>query len=148
MAYAQDKYNKILIALDGTETQNQIFKRGLALALSFHADLILAQVVDMSRYDLAASYDSQLISEVCDYAGNELQLLAAEAQTAGVENVEVIIKYGTVKNTLVNDIILPNHPDMVICGDRGLSRVQYALLGSVSNFVVHNVECDVLIVKN
>ncbi len=147
MAYAKEKYNKVLVALDGTEAQIEVFKRAVLLSISFDASLVLAQVVDMSRYDLAASYDPDLVNEVCEYASSELEKLAEEAKNAGVKDVEVMIKYGSVKNSLVNDIIKPADPDLVICGDRGLNRIQYALLGSVSNFVAHNVDCDVLIVK-
>ena len=47
----------------------------------------------------------------------------------------------------MDDIIFPLHPDLVVCGARGLSSFKYALLGSVSTFLVRQCPCDLLVVK-
>ena len=39
------------------------------------------------------------------------------------------------------------HPDLVICGARGLSSIKYAILGSISTFLTRNTDCDTLIIK-
>ena len=39
------------------------------------------------------------------------------------------------------------NPDLVICGARGLSGIKYALLGSISSFLLRNTDCDILVVK-
>ncbi|WP_417751972.1 universal stress protein [Senegalimassilia anaerobia] len=36
---------------------------------------------------------------------------------------------------------------MVICGERGLSNIKYVFVGSVSTYLIRNVRCDVLVVK-
>ncbi len=141
------RYNKVFVALDGTEAQVGIFHRALEIARANDAALYLGQVVDMSKYDLASTYDADLVTEVIDYAKEQLSGLVTEARNAGVERVEPIVKYGSVRQTILEDMILPIEPDLVVCGDRGLSRVQYALVGSVSNYLVHQASCDVLIVK-
>ena len=38
-------------------------------------------------------------------------------------------------------------PDLVMCGARGLSSIKYALLGSISTFLLRSSECDILVVK-
>ena len=38
-------------------------------------------------------------------------------------------------------------PDLVLCGARGLSSIKYALLGSISTFLLRNTDCDILVVK-
>ena len=37
--------------------------------------------------------------------------------------------------------------DLVLCGARGLSSHKYALLGSISTFLLRNTDCDILVVK-
>lgn len=142
------RYEKIFVALDGTEAQVPVFRRGLEVALRNNATLYLGQVVDMSKYDLASTYDAELVTQVVAYAEEELEKLAEEARAAGLEKVEVMVKYGVVRQTIVEELIEPVDPDLVMCGDRGLNRVQYVLVGSVSNYIVHHAKCDVLIVKD
>lgn len=141
-------YKKVFVALDGTDVQSGIFRRALRIALNNEAALYLGQVVDMSRYDLASTYDADLVTEVIEFAKSQLGGMVEEAKNAGVVEVEPIVKYGSVRQTLLEDIINPLDPDLVICGDRGLSRVQYALVGSVSTYLVHHVTCDILVVKD
>ena len=38
-------------------------------------------------------------------------------------------------------------PDLVMCGARGLSSIKYALLGSISTFLLRSTDCDILVVK-
>lgn len=142
------KYKRVFVGLDGSEAQTGIFWRAVRVALSNNATLILGQVVDMSKYDLASTYDPNLINQVLDYAREQLDELAQAARDKGVEDVEVIVKYGPVRQTLLEDVIGEANPELIICGDRGLSRVEYALVGSVSSYLVHHAPCDVLIVKN
>ena len=35
----------------------------------------------------------------------------------------------------------------LLCGARGLSSIKYALLGSISTFLLRNTACDILVVK-
>ena len=37
--------------------------------------------------------------------------------------------------------------DLVMCGARGLSSIKYALLGSISTFLLRSSDCDILVVK-
>ena len=38
-------------------------------------------------------------------------------------------------------------PDVIVCGARGLSSIKYALLGSISTYLLRNCTCDILVVK-
>ena len=34
-----------------------------------------------------------------------------------------------------------------LCGERGLSNIKYVFVGSVSTYLIRNLRCDVLVVK-
>ena len=57
------------------------------------------------------------------------------------------MKTGRVRETLKDDMLDTIKPDLVLCGARGLSSIKYALLGSISTFLLRNTECDILVVK-
>ena len=75
---------------------------------------------------------------------DKLDEAKANEHIAGV-NVE--IKFGRIRETIMDEIIFPLRPDLVVCGARGLSSFKYALLGSVSTFLVRQCPCDLLVVK-
>ena len=64
-----------------------------------------------------------------------------------IPSVDVQVRAGRITDTLDDALIKPFDPDLVICGVRGLSNVKYAFVGSVSTFLIRNMECDVLVVK-
>lgn len=70
----------------------------------------------------------------------------AEAEQA-IPEVKVCVKCGRIRETLMDDMLDIIKPDLVVCGARGLSNIKYALLGSISAFLVRNAPCDVLVVK-
>ena len=61
--------------------------------------------------------------------------------------MQVVVKAGRITETLSEQIIEPYHPDLVICGERGLSNIKYVFVGSVSTYLIRNLRCDVLVVK-
>ena len=65
----------------------------------------------------------------------------------GIKGITVDAKAGRVRETLMDEFITPLQPDLVICGARGLSNIKYAILGSISTFLIRSCDCDVLIVK-
>ena len=46
-----------------------------------------------------------------------------------------------------HELIEPFEPNLVVCGERGLSNIKYVFVGSVSTFLIRNLRCDVLVVK-
>ena len=57
------------------------------------------------------------------------------------------MRAGRITDTLGHQLIEPTQPDLVICGERGLSNIKYAFVGSVSTFLIRSMRCDVLVVK-
>ncbi len=57
------------------------------------------------------------------------------------------MKAGRIRETLKEEMLDVIQPDLVICGARGLSPIKYALLGSISSYLVHSAKADTLVVK-
>ena len=73
--------------------------------------------------------------------------LEAARNHPNIPSVEVVVKAGRITETLSEQIIDPFEPDLVICGERGLSNIKYVFVGSVSTYLIRNLRCDVLVVK-
>ena len=64
-----------------------------------------------------------------------------------IPKVEIQVKTGRIRETLKEELLDVIKPDLVLCGARGLSSIKYALLGSISTFLLRNTDCDILVVK-
>lgn len=70
-----------------------------------------------------------------------------EAINAGIENVSIIIEYGSPKVKISKDIAQKYEADLILCGATGLNAVERFLIGSVSEYIVRHAKCDVLVVR-
>ena len=72
--------------------------------------------------------------------------LTTAAQDECIPVVNIVVKAGRINDALA-EAAEEFKPDLVICGSRGLSNLKYALMGSVSTYLVRNMACDVLVVR-
>ena len=109
--------------------------------------VVLANVQEPATlYELVVAHDPQVIAQVSAEAGAHT-LLAAEAllKEANI-SYESEVGTGDPAHTLID--ILENYGcDMVVMGASGMSSLRSALLGSVSNEVLHAAGVPVMIVK-
>ena len=110
--------------------------------------VVLANVQEpASLYELMVAHDPQLIEQVSAAAGaNTLVPAQALLDEAGIA-YETEVATGDPAHTLVD--ILENYGcDMVVMGASGTSTLRSALLGSVSNELLHAAGVPVMIVKS
>ncbi len=142
-------YNKIAVFLDGTEAQDIVMDRAIEVAAENNASLTVCHVIDSTALESASSYPSDLVAGLADAFRKSISDKLDETNMNGrIKSVNVQIEFGRLRETIMDDIINPMNPDCVICGARGLSALKYALLGSVSTFLIRQCPCDVLVVKN
>ena len=65
----------------------------------------------------------------------------------GVEHVEKIIDYGSPKSIIPKKAVEKIGADLIACGSTGLNAVERFIIGSVSEAIVRNAKCDVLVVR-
>lgn len=142
------QYQRIFAALDGASTQKAVAQRAVALAVDNGAQLLFGHVIDSVPNEAnGADYDAlctEGLARIEEELADELQ----EARSsASIPSVDVQVRAGRVAETLAEQLVEPFSPDLIVCGERGLSNIKYVFVGSVSTYLIRNMRCDVLVVK-
>lgn len=142
-------YSNVAVFLDGTEAQDAIMDKAVEVAAANGAKLTICHVIDSTALESAhAQYLGGLVDGITSAFEESIADKLEEANAnEHIDGVDVEIKFGRIRETIMDDIIFPLRPDLVVCGARGLSSFKYALLGSVSTFLVRQCPCDLLVVK-
>lgn len=141
-------YKKIFVSLDGSEMQQHVLERAVEIAARSGADLHVGHVIDSTPMQAAGTYPATLLPSLEKaWRDSIAEEIAKAEKTPGIGAVTVDAKAGRIRETLMDDFIDEIKPDLVICGARGLSNIKYAILGSISTFLIRSCDCDVLIVK-
>lgn len=139
---------KILVPVDGSDVALEAVRFAIRLARSgLQSSVVLANVQEPATlYELVVAHDPAVIEQVSAAAGAHT-LAPAEAllKEAGLD-YECEVASGDPAHTLID--ILENYQcDLVVMGASGMSTLRSALLGSVSNEVLHSAGVPVMIVK-
>ena len=142
------RYNKIFAALDGGATQEAVARRTLSIAHDNNAEVLFGHIIDSVPYEANGIDFAALTEDGHQRIEEELSAYFTRARADEcIPSVELRVRAGRVAETLIETLIKPYNPDLVICGVRGLSNIKYAFVGSVSTNLIRNVECDVLVVR-
>ena len=158
-------FNKILVALDISAINKDVFAEALSIAKTNRASLMLVHVLsaeedtsplpippNMTDFYPGAGNEMTLEMwrqqwEVFEREGiNLLQSLAEEAKNASLE-----VEYKQISGSPSRNICKlarECQADLIVIGRRGRSGFSEMILGSVSNYVLHHAPCSVLIVQS
>jgi nucleotide-binding universal stress UspA family protein len=141
------RYNRIFAALDGDSTQEAVTRRTLSIAHDNHADVLFGHVIESRPYEASGIDFTALIDEAQQKIEEALDPFLTRARNDEcIPSIDVQVKVGHVTDVIMGALVEPFEPDLIVCGVRGLSKIKYALIGSVSTHIVHNADCDVLVV--
>ncbi|NCP81681.1 MAG: universal stress protein, partial [Rhodoferax sp.] len=137
---------KILLPFDGSAVALEAVRFAIRMAADgLNTSVVLANVQEPATlYELMVAHDPQVIEQVSAQAGaHTLQPAQALLDAAGLP-YESEVASGDPAHTLVD--ILENYGcDLVVIGASGTSTLRSALLGSVSNEVLHAAGVPVMI---
>ncbi|ADQ15767.1 universal stress protein [Halanaerobium hydrogeniformans] len=152
--------NKILVAVDGSDSSKRAAEKAAELALSLDSEVTLIHVhtetakPPTDQFNEVASYlSAETLAEIMDQKEerirNEKEKIVEEAAVffdkKGIEiNKEVL--YGDPAD-VVCDYAEENGFDLIVLADKGQGKVKRFLLGSISDKVVRHANISVLIVK-
>lgn len=153
---------KILVALDRSDTCQHVLDEALALAKSTHASLMLFHVlssVDRAypypMYHSADAYPG-LYQETIQMYSEQLRRFEQE----GIAFLRSLTQQATALDISAECSQSPGDPGRMICetaknwkadailmGRRGRSGLREMLLGSVSSYVLHHAPCSVMMIQ-
>ncbi|MGB3651417.1 MAG: universal stress protein [Rivularia sp. (in: cyanobacteria)] len=157
-------FNKILVAIDDRDTNQNVLREAISLALATDAQLILIHIVlpftemypepgfiavhgyhpTIHGETTIRYYMKQL--DVLEKKGIELlQYEANKAKTCGVKT-EVFQATGS-PGFMICNVASSQEVDLILIGRHGRTGLSEFFLGSVSNYVLHHAPCSVLTIQ-
>ena len=141
------QYQQILVAVDGSKEAEWAFKKSVGIATRNNATLNLVNVIDTRSFAAIEAYDRSIADRAQKFAEDLLGDYKKEAVAAGVQNVNIVVEYGSPKTMISRDLAKKVEADLIICGATGLNAVERFLIGSISEHIVRSANCDVLVVR-
>ena len=139
---------KLLIPVDGSELSLEAVRFAVRVLLAgLHGEVVLANVQEPATlYEIIVAHDPDAIDQASADAGvHALQGARALLDAAEVD-YECEVAKGDPAHTII-DISERFACDLIVMGARGASSRRSAMLGSVSNEVLHASAVPVMIVK-
>lgn len=136
--------NNILIPVDGSACSDRAVAKSISIAELYNAKLNFLYVASINQMAIN-SYLADAVLTAVRKAGDVI-LNRAVNMVHGDIQYETFSEVGSPAVTII-DFEKRLQPDLIVMGSRGLGLVQGVLLGSVSQFIVEQASCSVLVVK-
>ncbi len=143
-------YDRVLVAVDGSETSLLALSYAVELATAFGSELTLLSVVDKSKLPFSAEYGLEA-KESYERLGRSV-LKNLEEVTLGLEGSHPDLRFvsrveeGRPAKIIV-DVAEEEDFDLIVMGSQGFGFIAGWFLGSVSNEVVNTCTKPLLVVK-
>lgn len=143
----EQQYKKILVAIDGSDEADLAFKKAVNVAKRNQASLLIAHVIDTRAFQNLTTIDDTLVNEATKTAKETMMDYVKSAQKQGLDKVSYVIEYGTPKPIIGKQLPEEHDIDLIMVGATGLNAVERLFIGSVSEYIIRQAPCDVLVVR-
>ncbi|MER1986997.1 MAG: universal stress protein [Solibacillus sp.] len=141
-------YKNIVVAVDGSKEAEYAFRKSIDVAKrNVGSTLNLVNVIDTRSFAAVEAYDRSIAERAQQHSEELLNGYKQQAEAEGLENVNLVIEYGSPKNIITKELSNIVEADLIICGATGLNAVERFLIGSVSEAIVRTAKCDVLVIR-
>jgi len=140
---------KILLPIDGSSLSLEAVRFAIRMAKAgLQVSAVVANVQEHANlYELVMAHDPKVLEEVSASAGAHTLLEAQNLLKSAKIEFQSEVATGDPAQTLI-EIVERYECDLVVMGASGMSNLRSALLGSVSNEVMHAAKVPVMIVKS
>lgn len=135
-----------MVAVDGSERSLRTAQRAIEYAKLFGGTVVIIHVVQLPEY-LTADAQKKMSQELASRAANAIE---SARKSAGEAGVEIETKSYETTGSVVDTICAAATSegiDLLVVGTRTTRDVTKLMLGSVSEGVIANAKCDVLVVR-
>lgn len=144
-------FKKILFATDNTAHSEKALPQLIDLAKTNDAEVVILNAYYIPEYlkpNNASGYyiDTAKMEKNLEERGKAiLEDVYKKLEEHNIK-VELIIENGPAGKAIV-DAAEKLNCDLIVVGTRGLGNIKNPIISSVSNFVIHNASCSVLLVQ-
>lgn len=139
-------YKKVLIAIDGSETSMYALREYIRFSKADNPSISVVSVVPTYEGDLAATWTNNIVASIkkqCDASLSEAIKIAKEE---GI-TIQALCEEGTIHEKIVDLADMENY-DLIVMGKKGLSLIERAFVGSVTERVIGYSRQDILVIPN
>jgi nucleotide-binding universal stress UspA family protein len=140
-------YRLIIAATDGSAAATEAIRRAIDLARVYNARLRIVHVVNTRVLVYLEAYQHLVLENLREHGERAVEEAVQMAEDAGVHDVEGVVLSGNPGQEIVN-FAKEQQADLIVVGSHGYSYFSALMIGSVAEYVVHNVLCDVLLVES
>jgi len=143
--FPSGRFRTVVLATDLSATSEAATTAALELAGTLGARLLAVSVIDPGSLRLPGGRFRQRIDQVRGERERVAQSLVARGRSIGVA-VDFLVWEGDPGESIIEAAMAEN-ADMIVVGSHGRGTVGRFLIGSVSDHVVRNAPCPVLVVR-
>jgi nucleotide-binding universal stress UspA family protein len=139
------RYRHLLLAFDGSDDAGLALEHAVGMAQVFHARLAIVAVVPPTPAFAWQAPGGMQAAHDASQSGLEQQLRTVADAVPDDISLTTRLLDGDPAREILRAAREGEH-DLIVLGSRGRGRVTAALLGSVSNRVMHDAEVPVIVV--
>ena len=143
-------YQRIMVAVDGSETAQRGLMEAVNLAKDQKAKLAIAHVIDLVIVHGAGGFFGPFVQSTREFAQEIIERARKSALDAGVEpeiqSPEIVTTGYHVADTIAQ-LARDWNADLLVVGTHGRRGVSRLLIGSVAERVVRVAPCPLLLVR-
>ena len=141
------EYSKILVPVDGSNEARLAFEKAIEVAKRNRAQVLIAHIIDTRVLQTPTGFEGNFNEEIQRQSENLFQEYRQYAQDHDFNNIDFVLEYGSPKVYISKNIPKDYQIDLIMMGATGLNAVERLFIGSVSEYVIRNASCDVLVVR-
>lgn len=141
------EYSKILVPVDGSNEARLSFEKAIEVAKRNRAQVLIAHIIDTRVLQTPTGFEGNFNEEIQRQTENLFQEYRQYAQEHDFNDIDFVLEYGSPKVYISKNIPKDYQIDLIMMGATGLNAVERLFIGSVSEYVIRNAHCYVLVVR-